>query len=167
MKLGVETIWQDRKRVLGMPLTFTKYFLSEDRLFLQTGVLNMKMEEVLLYRVSDIGVHVSLGQRIFGVGTIIIHSSDKSAPHRQGADPQARGVHEDRARRPCQRIPRRRTQTPRPLYSAAQNGALNPITAPRAPMVRGVFYAGTGTAQTMRSGAIWPLLLFYEKCCRI
>lgn len=37
MKLGVETIWQDRKRVLGMPLTFTKYFLSEDRLFLQTG----------------------------------------------------------------------------------------------------------------------------------
>ena len=29
----------------------------------------------------DIGVHVSLGQRIFGVGTIIIHSSDKSAPH--------------------------------------------------------------------------------------
>ena len=81
MKLGVETIWQDRKRVLGMPLTFTKYFLSEDRLFLQTGVLNMKMEEVLLYRVSDIGVHVSLGQRIFGVGTIIIHSSDKSAPH--------------------------------------------------------------------------------------
>ena len=71
MKLGVETIWQDRKRVLGMPLTFTKYFLSEDRLFLQTGVLNMKMEEVLLYRVSDIGVHVSLGQRIFGVGTII------------------------------------------------------------------------------------------------
>ena len=23
MKLGVETIWQDRKRVLGMPLTFT------------------------------------------------------------------------------------------------------------------------------------------------
>ena len=81
MNLGVETIWQDRKRVIGMPLTFTKYFLSEDRLFLQTGVLNMKMEEVLLYRVSDIGVHVSLGQRIFGVGTIIIHSSDKSAPH--------------------------------------------------------------------------------------
>ena len=81
MKLGVETIWQDRKRVLGMPLTFTKYFLSEDRLFLQTGMLNMKMEEVLLYRVSDIGVHVSLGQRIFGVGTIIIHSSDKSTPH--------------------------------------------------------------------------------------
>ena len=81
MELGVETIWKDRKRFLGMPLTFTKYFLSKDRLFVQTGVLSMKMEEVLLYRVSDIGVRVSLGQRIFGVGTILIHSSDKSAPH--------------------------------------------------------------------------------------
>ena len=48
MKLGVETLWQDRKRFLGMPLSFTKYFLSEDRLFLQTGMLNMNMEEVLL-----------------------------------------------------------------------------------------------------------------------
>ena len=81
MKLGVETLWQDRKRFLGMPLSFTKYFLSEDRLFLQTGMLNMNMEEVLLYRVSDIGVRVSLWQRLFGVGTILIHSSDKSAPH--------------------------------------------------------------------------------------
>ena len=26
-------IWKDRKRVLGMPLTFTKYSLSEDRIF--------------------------------------------------------------------------------------------------------------------------------------
>ena len=81
MKMGIETLWSDRKRFLGMPLSFTKYFLSEDRLFMQTGMLNMKMEEVLLYRVSDIGVHVSLGQRLFGVGTIVIHSSDKSAPH--------------------------------------------------------------------------------------
>lgn len=81
MKLGVETLWQDRKRFLGMPLSFTKYFLSEDRLFLQTGMLNMNMEEVLLYRVSDISVRVSLWQRLFGVGTILIHSSDKSAPH--------------------------------------------------------------------------------------
>ena len=81
MKLGVETLWEDRKRILGMPLTFTKYFLSNDRLFMQTGMLNMNMEEVLLYRVSDIGVHVSLWQRLFGVGTIVIHSSDKSAPH--------------------------------------------------------------------------------------
>ena len=81
MKLGVETVWEDRKRVLGMPISFTKYYLSSDRLFMQKGLLNMQMEEVLLYRISDISVRVSLWQRIFGVGTIIIHSSDKSMPH--------------------------------------------------------------------------------------
>ena len=81
MKLGVETIWEDRKRILGMPISFTKYYLSTDRLFMQKGLLNMRMEEVLLYRISDISVCVSLFQRIFNVGTIIIHSSDKSMPH--------------------------------------------------------------------------------------
>ena len=81
MKLGVETVWEDRKRILGMPISFTKYYLSVDRLFMQTGLFNMKMEEVLLYRISDISVRVSLFQRIFNVGTIIIHSSDKSMPH--------------------------------------------------------------------------------------
>lgn len=81
MKTGVETIWEDRKHILGMPLSTTKYFLSEDRLFVQTGLLNMKMEETLLYRISDISVRVTLFQRLFGVGTIIIHSSDKTTPH--------------------------------------------------------------------------------------
>ena len=81
MKTGIDTIWEDRKRILGMPISMTKYYLSEDRLFVQTGLISMKIEETLLYRVSDISVRVGLFQRIFGVGTIIIHSSDKSAPH--------------------------------------------------------------------------------------
>ena len=81
MKLGVETIWNDRKRILGMPISFTRYYLSEDRLFMQTGALTMKVEEVLLYRITDISVRVGLFQRIFGVGTILVHSADKTMPH--------------------------------------------------------------------------------------
>lgn len=81
MKLGVETIWEDRKRILGMPISFTKYYLSADRLFVQHGFFNMHMEEVVLYRVTDISVRVTLGQRMFGLGTVLIHSSDKSTPH--------------------------------------------------------------------------------------
>ena len=81
MKTGIDTIWEDRKRILGMPISFTKYYLSEDRLFVQTGLLSMKIEETLLYRVTDISARVGLFQRIFGVGTIVVHSSDKSTPH--------------------------------------------------------------------------------------
>ena len=71
MKTGIDTIWEDRKRILGMPISFTKYYLSEDRLFVQTGLLSMKIEETLLYRVTDISARVGLFQRIFGVGTIV------------------------------------------------------------------------------------------------
>ena len=73
--------WKDRKRHLGLPLSFTRYMISEDRLFCEKGLLNLKAEEVLLYRVQDLELTMTLGQRIFGVGTVCVHSSDKTTPH--------------------------------------------------------------------------------------
>ncbi len=78
---SIEYLWKDRKRHLGLPLSFTRYRLSEDRLFCETGFLNIKSDEVLLYRVRDLQLNMSLGQRIFGVGTVCVVSSDKSVPH--------------------------------------------------------------------------------------
>jgi uncharacterized membrane protein YdbT with pleckstrin-like domain len=75
-----ETLWNDRRRRLGLPLSFTRYALSEDRLFLEKGLLNTKYDEILLYRVRDISLNITLGQRLFGVGTITVQSSDKSLP---------------------------------------------------------------------------------------
>ena len=77
---GAQYIWTDRKRFLGMPLSFTRYALSDDRLFLSVGFLSVRDEELLLYRVRDIGVKRTLWQRLFGVGTVIVSSSDKSTP---------------------------------------------------------------------------------------
>ena len=81
MKTGVELLWKDRKHILGMPISFTRYSMSEDRVFLQKGVFSVQFEEIVLYRVSDISLKMNLGQRLFGLGTIIIHSSDKTTPH--------------------------------------------------------------------------------------
>lgn len=78
---SIDYLWKDRKRFLGMPLSFTRYRLSEDRLFCETGFLNVKSDEVLLYRVRDLRLTMSLGQRVFGVGTVCVVSSDKSIPH--------------------------------------------------------------------------------------
>ena len=77
----IQYLWKDRKRFLGMPLSFTRYRLSEDRLFCEKGFFNIRADEVLLYRVRDLQLNMSLGQRIFGVGTICVVSSDKSVPH--------------------------------------------------------------------------------------
>lgn len=78
---SIQYIWKDRKRILGMPITFTRYRLSDDRLFCEKGFLNIQQDEVLLYRVRDLQLNMSLGQRLFGVGTICVVSSDKSVPH--------------------------------------------------------------------------------------
>ena len=77
---GDKYLWKDRKRFLGMPLSFTRYAMSKDRLFFSVGFLSIRDEEVLLYRVRDISVKRSLWQRIFGVGSIIVCSSDKTTP---------------------------------------------------------------------------------------
>ena len=78
---GIQYIWQDRKRYYGLPLSFTRYALSEDRLFTSVGFLNIKDDEILLYRVRDIDTSRSLWQRIFGVGTVTVMSSDKTMPN--------------------------------------------------------------------------------------
>ena len=72
-------VWKDRKRTLfGLPWSFTKYSLSDDRLFISTGFLSTKEDEVRLYRIMDISLKRTLGQRIFGLGTIKCCSADKT-----------------------------------------------------------------------------------------
>ena len=74
-------VWQDRKRIIfGLPWTFTKYVLTKEKLLIQTGILNTKEEEVRLYRIMDVTLRRSLGQRLFGLGTIHCCSADKSTP---------------------------------------------------------------------------------------
>ena len=75
----INTIWKARKRnFLGLPWTFTIYGFSEDRLYVKTGVLNTREDEIRLYRITDIGLTRSLWQRIMGMGTIQIYSSDQT-----------------------------------------------------------------------------------------
>ena len=81
MASSIVYIWKDRKRYFGLPLSFTRYALSEDRLFLSEGFLNIKDDEILLYRVRDIDTSRNLWQRLFGVGTVVVMSSDKSMPN--------------------------------------------------------------------------------------
>ena len=70
--------WYDRKRLwCGLPWTFTKYGMSVDRLFVEKGLFNVRGMEVRLYRILNISIQRSLIQRIFGLGTIHLDSTDK------------------------------------------------------------------------------------------
>lgn len=81
MSITIAYLWQDRKRYFGLPLSFTRYSLSEDRLFISVGFLSIKDDEILLYRVRDIDTRRTLWQRLFGVGTVTVVSSDKTMPN--------------------------------------------------------------------------------------
>lgn len=74
-----EMIWQDRRRVwCGLPWTFTKYELSREKLIIKTGFFTQNQDEVRLYRILDLSLSRSLGQRMFGLGTIRCNSVDKT-----------------------------------------------------------------------------------------
>ncbi|MBO4292801.1 MAG: PH domain-containing protein [Clostridia bacterium] len=78
---GLKVVWKDTRRpIFGLPLSFTKYRLLEDKLLIDTGFLSTKQEEIKLYRIMDITLNRSFLQRIFGVGTIHCCSADKSTP---------------------------------------------------------------------------------------
>lgn len=74
-------VWKDRKRTfLGLPWSFTRYSLTEEKLIIDTGLFSRKEEEIRLYRVLDITLHRSFGQRLFGLGTLHLCTGDKTAP---------------------------------------------------------------------------------------
>ena len=74
-----EIVWKDRERIFfGLPWTFTKYSLSEDRLFISTGFFSVKEDEVRLYRIMDVSLERKLWQRMCGLGTIKCCSADKT-----------------------------------------------------------------------------------------
>ena len=73
-------LWQDRKRYLGLPISFTRYYLTERSLTVKTGFFSTRTEDVLLYRVLDSSLHRKFSQKIFGVGTIELHTADRTHP---------------------------------------------------------------------------------------
>jgi uncharacterized membrane protein YdbT with pleckstrin-like domain len=56
----------------------TRYELTTQRLKTRHGVLNKKMDELELYRVRDYKFDQPIFLRLFGLGNITLHTSDKS-----------------------------------------------------------------------------------------
>ncbi|MBQ8825421.1 MAG: PH domain-containing protein [Ruminococcus sp.] len=77
----IEAIWTDKKRTLfGLPLSFTRYYLTDTRLITRSGFLNVTEDEIEIYRITDKKLELPFWQRLFGCGTIIIYSRDVDTP---------------------------------------------------------------------------------------
>ncbi len=80
-KIDFDYIWTDKKRtIFGLPISFTRYILTEKKLITRTGFLSIKEDEVELYRITDKSLQLPLGQRMFGCGTVTMHCKDTDTP---------------------------------------------------------------------------------------
>lgn len=116
-------LWSDRKRVLGMPISFTRYSVEEDRLLTKSGLFTTEVNEILLYRILDIKLVKTLGQKLFGVGTITLFTADSNQPTYELKNIK----HPDKVRRFLSRIVEQRREEKRvqgrEMYGVAGNPA--------------------------------------------
>ena len=76
-----DVVWKDRKRIIfGLPWTFTRYSLTQDKFVIDTGFISRKEDEIRLYRILDITLDRPLSQRIWGLGSIRLNTADKTSP---------------------------------------------------------------------------------------
>ena len=76
-------LWAGKKCILGMPISFTRYILTDTTLYTKIGFFNIREDEVELYRIFDKKISFTLGQRIFGCGTIDLVSKDIDTPEKK------------------------------------------------------------------------------------
>lgn len=81
MKEEFDYIWTDKKRtIFGLPISFTRYFLTERKFITRKGFFTIEEDEFDLYRVMDKRLKLPFGQRIFGCGTVYINVKDEDTP---------------------------------------------------------------------------------------
>lgn len=81
MKAEFDYIWTDKKRtIFGLPISFTRYFLTDTKFITRKGFFTIEEDEFDLYKVSDKKLVLPFGQRIFGCGTVYINVKDTDTP---------------------------------------------------------------------------------------
>ena len=81
-KLYGDVRWSGKKCICGLPISFTRYIVTDSRLITRIGLLNLKEDEVELYRIVDKTAAFPFGQRIVGCGTIKLISKDADTPEK-------------------------------------------------------------------------------------
>jgi len=77
LAMVLPTAWAAWKQSL---VRHTSYELTTERLRVTHGIFSLEVDDIELYRIKDIHVRQPLVQRVFGLGSIVIWSSDVTLP---------------------------------------------------------------------------------------
>ncbi|MGB4610000.1 MAG: PH domain-containing protein [Saccharofermentanales bacterium] len=75
-----KVIWQDKKHFMWFPWSFTRYKLTENRLFIEAGLFTTHYDETQLYRIRDIKLIRKLRHKIFRTGDIQLITTEQTQP---------------------------------------------------------------------------------------
>lgn len=75
-------VYVERKRTkfLGLPLSYTKYTISEEKLTITSGFLSITEDDAFMYKIQDVRLTKSFMERMFKLGTITCYTGDTTHP---------------------------------------------------------------------------------------
>lgn len=75
-------IYVEKKRTkfLALPICFTTYTLTDEKLTITSGFLNITVDDAFMYKVQDVKLTKSLMERIFKLGTVTCYTGDTTHP---------------------------------------------------------------------------------------
>lgn len=76
----MEFIERKRWLFLGLPFTFTRYIIREDMITINSGFLKTVENDCYMYKVQDVELTATLGEKLFGMGTVICYTGDTTHP---------------------------------------------------------------------------------------
>lgn len=75
-----EYVEQKRWLFFGLPFSFTKYYIKENMITIDSGFFRKVENDCYMYKVQDVELVTSLAERIFGLGTVILYTGDTTHP---------------------------------------------------------------------------------------
>ncbi len=76
-------LWAGRKCICGLPISFTRYILTDTALYTKIGLLNLREDEIELYRIFDKKISFTVFQRMVKCGTVTLMSKDTDTPEKK------------------------------------------------------------------------------------
>lgn len=64
----------------GLPFTFTTYMVTEELITVEEGFINKRENDCYIYKVQDVELIRTLGERMFGLGTVKCYTGDTTNP---------------------------------------------------------------------------------------